>query len=110
MTYKPGEVARRTAIINEMVANGATSADIAKRLKLSTSSVFAFIEKHRLQRPASGRKVSPTDHMTADASVLTPEQIEQARRVGIAPGRYAWLLTCRHEGNATGWRGGAAIG
>ena len=45
MTYRPGEVARRTAIINEMVSNGATSADIAKRLKLSTSSVFAFIEK-----------------------------------------------------------------
>jgi len=51
---------------------------------------------------------------TADPAILTPEQLDTARRVGITPERFAWLCSIPKENNprpgAIGWRGGNTIG
>lgn len=51
---------------------------------------------------------------TADPAILTPEQLDTARRVGIAPERFAWLCSIPKDPNAKrgaiGYRGGNHIG
>lgn len=42
-----------------------------------------------------------TRNRRADPSGLTPDHLDKARRWGIAPSRFAWLLKCPKGGSAT---------
>ena len=67
-------------------------------------------EKRAYSKRKQARTADTWGRERADPSVLTPEQIVHAFRVGINPARYAWLLQCPKGGNAIGWKGGNAIG
>jgi hypothetical protein len=42
-----------------------------------------------------------TRNKRADPSYLTEDHLDKARRWGISPTRYAWVLKCPKGGNAT---------
>ena len=118
----PEERARRMKVVLELRALGRTQRDIAAVLGISQPGLSAFEKAAGIRDPKYRRTLSQAQKLRArpwgmekaDPSNLTPEQLETARRTGIEPARFAWLLLCPKDPNAKraaiGHRGGAAIG
>ncbi len=105
----------RLRLIREWLRKGVTQVQMGTRLKLTQPAVSAFMKRHGLARTSPGnvaaaQRAAEWGKERADPSTLTADQREHAARIGIEPGRYAWLMTCPKTGNAKGWRGGASIG
>ena len=105
----------RLRLIRQWLRKGVTQVQMASCLKLTQPAVSAFMKRHGLARTSPGnaaaaQRAAEWGKERADPSTLTAEQRDHAARIGIEPGRYAWLLTCPKSGNAKGWRGGASIG
>ena len=108
-----------------LMSQGVTVRFLADRWGIERDAAKQFLRRHRLGRKY-GMKVVPRKAaaeyrrakivgnepkwQNADPSGLTPDQLDQAMRLGIKPSRYAWLLLCPRGGNAVGWRGGNTIG
>jgi transcriptional regulator len=105
----------RLRLIKGWMRQGITQVEMASCLRLTQPAVSAFMKRHGLARtsPANvsaAQRAAQWGKERADPSTLTPDQRAHAARIGIEPGRYAWLMTCPKTGNAKGWRGGASIG
>ena len=107
----------RIARVRQWMAEGLTIRHNAHKEGIKPDTLARFRARHGMtgeKRAYSKRKQARTadtwGRERADPSVLTPEQIVHAFRVGINPARYAWLLQCPKGGNAIGWKGGNAIG
>lgn len=118
----PEAKAKRMQIVLELRALGRTQRDIAAQLGISQPGLSAFEKAAGIRDPKYRRTLSQAQKLRArpwgmekaDPSNLTHEQLETARRTGIEPARFAWLLLCPKDPNskrgAIGHRGGAAIG
>ena len=107
----------RIARVRQWMAEGLNIRHMAEKEGIKPEALSRFLDRNGLggeKRAYSKRKQARTadtwGRERADPSVLTPEQIVHAFRVGITPDRYAWLLQCPKGGNAIGWKGGNAIG
>lgn len=98
---------RRVKLIQAMLDKSKGPKEISDTLNLGLSLVGHLISRY-CQRPKSYVK-RPNFSVTTlmdwqsecDPSVLTPEQVEHAKKVDIPLGRYAWLLSCPRGGNTT---------
>ena len=88
------------------LSQGLNLTQIAEKTAIKRTTLHRFLCRHGAikSRAQRQRRVSAQQDNwgkeTLDPSHLTPEQLDQARRFGIRPGRYAWLLTCPRGGNA----------
>ena len=94
------ERARRLALVQPLVNEMLTPTQIARRVDLSRSQV-AHLVRHYCERPEGycnrNGKIGVNNSICldeADPSGLTEEQLDMARRVGITPGRFAWMVAC----------------
>lgn len=130
----------KLAIIQEGIALNRPFASVCETLRSGTGQLRDFLARHKIELPEAwkprrykskksayvksgqqskahtrasiqGRKTSIIGQsLTDDPSALTPEERKLADSLRIPYDRMAYLLKCPKEGNAAGWRGGAAIG
>lgn len=121
-------VAERLERCRELMAQGMDLTEMSVRIAVDRMTLYRFLSRKGLlghlprtgerrgRKPRHGLNRRPGynggewGRETADPSRLTPEQLAHARRVGIKPARYAWLLSCPCCGREKGWNGGASIG
>ena len=89
---------KRLAIIQPLVTQGMKPAQISDVIGLSPEIIRHIIRRWCV-RPEGYIRHKISDSLMdwqseCDPSVLTDEQREHARRVGVTEGRYAWLLSC----------------
>lgn len=90
----------RVAKIQPLLDKGLMPTQISNSLDISLGVVNHIIRRYckrpyieKYGKPADWRaKIDGTEEV--DASHLTAEQREHAKRVGMTEGRYAWLMTC----------------
>jgi len=88
------------------LSQGMGVTQISDRVGIQRTTLHRFLYRHgaiKGGREKQRRVSAQQDNWgkeRLDPSHLTEEQLEQARRFGITPGRYAWLLTCPRGGNA----------
>jgi hypothetical protein len=89
---------KRLAIIQPLVSQGIKPAQISHVVGLSPEVIRHIIRRWCVRPEGYVRnKVNDSTmdwQSECDPSVLTDEQREQAQRIGMGEGRYAWLLTC----------------
>jgi hypothetical protein len=114
---KNAEAEERLARCLTYLSQGMGVREISEREGLKRVTLHRFLFRHGAIKTGSkdrARRIqAAADNWgkeRLDPSNLTREQLDHASRVGITPGRYAWLLTCPKGGNAHGWKGGASIG
>ena len=107
--------------INPLVEGGLLPTQIAAKVGLNVDSVRHILRRYCHRPYLKVRKTACASNAraswgseTADPAILTSEQLDTARRVGIAPERFAWLCSIPKQNNprpgAIGWRGGNTIG
>ena len=107
--------------IKPLVEGGMLPTQIAAKVGLNVDSVRHILRRYCHRPYLKVRKTACASNAraswgteTADPAILTPEQLETARRVGITPERFAWLCSIPKQNNprpgAIGWRGGNHIG
>jgi hypothetical protein len=89
---------KRLAIIQPLVTQGMKPAQISHVVGLSPE-VIRHIIRRWCVRPEGYVRHKVADSLMdwqseCDPSILTDDQREHARRVGMSEGRYAWLLSC----------------
>ena len=107
--------------VKPLVEAGMLPTQIAKRVGINVDSVRHILRRYchspylkvRKHACASNARASWGTE-TADPAILTPEQLDTARRTGITPERFAWLCSIPknldRKGGAIGHRGGNTIG
>ena len=108
--------------IKPLVEGGMLPTQIAAKVGINVDSVRHILRRY-CHRPylkvrkhacaSNARAAWGTE--TSDPAILTPAQLDTARRVGITPERFAWLCSIPKtsqppKGGAIGWRGGNTIG
>lgn len=91
----------RVAKIQPLVTQGIKPSEIGRQIGLDASVVRHLIRRY-CDRPEGyvNPNLSHNESMMdwqseCDPSVLTDDQREHAKRVGITEGRYAWLISCK---------------
>ena len=118
--------ARAQRILNcrDWIAANVPLAEMSRRTNTKVTTLRRWLryagvittrtQKGRPKAPSKMARISASADCwgieESDASGLTEQQREGAAKMGITPGRMAWLLSCPCSGRAKGWRGGAAIG
>lgn len=90
----------RVAKIQPLLDKGLMPTQISNTLGIPLSVINHLVRRYckrpyieKYGKPADWRsKIDGTEEV--DASHLTQEQREHAKRVGMTEGRYAWLMTC----------------
>ena len=101
------EAEERLARCLTYISHGMGVREISEREGIQRVTLHRFLCRHGAIK-TSGRDRMRRIQAAADnwgkerldPSHLTEEQLEQARRLGVKPARYAWLLTCPKGGNA----------
>jgi hypothetical protein len=107
--------------INPLVKGGMLPTQIAREVGINVDSVRHILRRYchrpylKVRKHACASNARPKwGSETADPAILTPEQLDTARRVGITPERFAWLCSIPknldRKGGAIGHRGGNTIG
>jgi hypothetical protein len=93
----------RVSKIQPLVTQGIKPSEIGRIIGLDASIVRHLIRRY-CDRPEGyvNPNLSSNESMMdwqseCDPSVLTDDQREHAKRVGITEGRYAWLLSCPRD-------------
>ena len=121
---RPGMIPKTAAMVDRikpLVEAGMLPTQIAQRVGINVDSVRHILRRYchrpylKVRKHACASNARPGwGSETADPAILTPEQLDTARRVGITPERFAWLCSIPKDPNAkrgaVGHRGGAAIG
>ena len=100
------EAEARLAKCLTFLSQGMNLTQIAERTAIKRTTLHRFLYRHgaiKAGRDKTRRVSANLDNWgkeRLDPSHLTEEQLAQARRFGVSPGRYAWLLTCPRGGNA----------
>ena len=121
---RPGMIPKTAAMVDRikpLVEAGMLPTQIAQRVGINVDSVRHILRRYchrpylkvRKHACASNARASWGTE-TADPAILTPEQLDTARRVGITPERFAWLCAIpkdlSRKGGSIGHRGGNTIG
>ena len=111
------EAEERLAKCLTLLSQGMSVTQIAERTAIKRTTLHRFLCRHGAIKTTGkdkARRISAAadnwGKERLDPSHLTEDQLAQAKRFGITPGRYAWLLTCPKGGNPLGWKGGNSIG
>ena len=114
---KPDVLAR----IKPLIEQGMMPTEVANRTGISADTIRHYARRYckraylKVRKHACASNARPQwGTETADPAILTPEQLDTARRVGITPERFAWLCSIpkdnKPKAGAIGWRGGNTIG
>ena len=114
---KPDVLAR----IKPLIEQGMMPTEVANRTGIRVDTIRhyarryckrAYLKVRNHACASNARRQWGTE--TADPAILTHEQLDTARRVGITPERFAWLCSIPknidRKGGAIGHRGGNTIG
>lgn len=106
MNIKASLRTERLAQVKALLAQGQPQIVIAGKVGMAQSNLCGYLKRHGLRTwtPRKGSNDSGWGRERLDPPSLTQDQLDQARRLGITPGRYAWLLTCPRSGNYQGLR------
>ena len=91
--------AERLAQIKALLAQGIAQVTITQKVGMAQSNLCSYLKRHGLRTwtARKGRHDSGWGRERVDPSHLTADQLAQASRLDIEPGRYAWLLTCPRD-------------
>lgn len=92
----------RIKLIQPLVTQGMKPKQIADKIGLNPEIVRHLIRRHCVRPEGyvnpnlTGSCLMDSDSV-GDPSILTEEQRERAKRVGITPERFAWMLGCPRD-------------